>query len=73
MSIKDSGMPYIADKRLFKAVMFARQMYRNGDPPALAAYKAGKYYGVRSSDIGFCMGKVGGRKAARLAALKGGK
>ena len=54
-------MDYIKDKTLFKAVMFARKMIRDGTPVGLAEYKAARYYGVKKSDVSFYVSQTGGR------------
>jgi hypothetical protein len=41
---RDSLMDYIPNKTLFKAVMFARKMMRQGEGPGRANYKAAAYY-----------------------------
>lgn len=61
-------MDYIPDKTLYKAVMFARQMIRNGKDPSHAIRYASKYYDVDMSDIAHYVGQVGGRKKAEANA-----
>jgi hypothetical protein len=39
-----NGLPYIPDKRLFKAVMFSLSMQREGMHPDSADKQAGEYY-----------------------------
>jgi len=53
-------MDYIPDKTLFKAVMFARSMIRNGTRPDIANDRAAKHYRVSVSDVGHYVGQVGG-------------
>jgi len=62
---KKYRMDYIPDKRLFKAVMFARRMMREGKKPAIANSRAAKYYRVSVSDVAQYTGQTGGRVAAR--------
>lgn len=38
-------MDYISDKELFKAVMFAKKMIRDGTRIDIAIYRAATYYG----------------------------
>ena len=57
-------MDYIPDKELFKAVMFARRMIRQGTKPPLANSRAAKYYHVSVSDVAKYTGQTGGRVAA---------
>jgi len=51
------SLPYIDDKQLFKAVMFAITMIQNGEGYALAIYKAAKYYGYETSEVAHYVGK----------------
>jgi hypothetical protein len=54
-------MDYIPDKTVYKAVMFARQMMRNGTPPPIANSRAAKYYGISSSDVAHYTGQNANR------------
>ena len=63
--IKKYEMDYIADKALYKAIMFARSMIRAGTQPGVANTRAAKYYGVSVSDVARYTGQTGGRVAAR--------
>jgi hypothetical protein len=45
------AMDFIADQTLFKAVMFARSMMREGTSPRLANARAAKYYGFSTSEV----------------------
>lgn len=58
----DYIMDYIPDKNLFKAVMFARKMKRDGRSAENAIRTASRYYDVDMSDVAHYMGQVGGRK-----------
>ena len=57
----DYAMDYIADKNLYKAVMWARKMRREGKPARDAIRIAARYYRVSDKDIAYYMGQVGGR------------
>jgi len=57
----DYVMDYIGDKDLFRAVMFARKMMRNGTEPAIAIRRAARYYDVDASDVGHYCAQVAGR------------
>jgi len=63
-------MDYIADKSVFKAVMFARKLMRNGIKPGLANYKAAKYYGVNTSEVAHYVGQVGGNCSQRYSRIR---
>jgi len=58
-------MDFIPDRILFKAVMFARRMMREGVPPPLANYKAARYWRVRVRDVAHYTGQVGASCARR--------
>ena len=58
-------MDYIPDPTLYKAVMFARQMIREGKPPGVANTRAAGYYGVEVSDVARYVGQAGGTQAQR--------
>jgi len=58
-------MDYIPDKKLYKAVMFARNMIRKGINPPIANSRPAKYYKVSVSDVARHTGQTGGRVAAR--------
>ena len=51
-------MPYIDDKQLYKAVMFARRMIRNGTAPKRAIFRASIYYDCHISDVAHYVGQV---------------
>lgn len=55
-------MDYIPDKRLYAAVMYARNMIREGASPAIAIRKAAFTYKQDISDVAHYVGQVGGRK-----------
>lgn len=55
-------MDYIQDKSLYKAVMFACSMIREGTKPNIAVDRAAKYYKVGTSDVARYVGQRGGRK-----------
>ena len=61
-------MDYIPDKDLFKAIMFARRMIRDGEKPQIAITQAAKYYRKNPADVAFYVGQAGGRKRAKAAA-----
>ena len=59
-------MSYIKDKDVYKAVMFARKMRKDGVPTGLAIFKASRYYKVDQTDVAHYMGQLGGNvKATR--------
>ena len=60
----DYVMDYIPDKTLYRAVMFARKMMREGERPSYAIRKASRYYDVNMSDVAHYTGQVGARKRA---------
>jgi hypothetical protein len=45
------GLPHIADKRVFAAVMFALKMMGDGTPPAVANTRAANYYAVPVNEV----------------------
>lgn len=49
-------MPFIPDKNLYAAVMFARQLIRNGNPAAPSIVRAANSYGVHKSDVAHYVG-----------------
>lgn len=53
-------MDYIPDKNLFKAVMFARDMIRNGTSPGMANAIAARHYRYRVGEVARYVGQVGG-------------
>jgi len=59
------SLPYIADKELFKAVMFALSLKKDGLSIPLAVCRAAKYYGVKQTDVAYYVGAKGGRKRAK--------
>jgi hypothetical protein len=56
---------YIPDRTLFKAVMFALRMMREGTPPAVANTRAAGYYGVAVSDVAHYTGQAGAAGSRR--------
>lgn len=56
------SMDYISDKNTYRAVMFARKMYREGRSAENAIRIASRYYDVDMSDVAHYMGQVAGRK-----------
>jgi hypothetical protein len=59
-------LPYIPERQLYAAVLFAPKMIREGTPPGLANWKAARHYGVSTSDVAHYTGLVAGRaKGAR--------
>ena len=62
------GMPYIKDKALYAAVMFARKLIReDGVPPGAAIVRAAKYYDVWRGDVAHFVGIAASRVKARKA------
>lgn len=55
------NMDYIPDKELFKAVMFARKMIREGTPPGIANTRAAGYYGKKVYDVARYVGQTASR------------
>jgi hypothetical protein len=66
--VSNLNMEWIDDKTLFKAVMFARKMIREGTHPTTANFRAAEYYEVAVSDVAHYVGQ-----AASLTRLKRGK
>jgi hypothetical protein len=58
-------MDFIADKELYKAVMFAKKMIKDGTRIDIAIYRAATYYGYSSSDVAHYIGQRGGRTNAQ--------
>jgi hypothetical protein len=58
-------MDYIPDRTLFKAVMFARRMMREGTAPGVANTRAAQYYGVSVADVAHHTGQAAGTSAGR--------
>jgi len=54
-------LDYISDRTLFKAVMFARQMMREGTSARRSNAIAAKYYGKDVSDVARYTGQVASR------------
>jgi hypothetical protein len=52
-------MPYIPNRQLYLAVMFARRMMREGTPPGIANARAADYYSVSVTDVARHTGQVG--------------
>lgn len=65
-------MEYIADKDLYRAVMFAAKMVREGEYKGLAIKKAAYYYQVSMADVAHYLGQRGGRKYANVCAKRSG-
>jgi len=59
------SMDYIEDKTVYKAVMFARQMIRQGTYAPKAIRIAANYYDVSTGDVAHYVGQVGGTAAGR--------
>jgi len=55
-------MDFIPDKEVYKAVMFARNMIRQGKAVSIAIRRASYYYDVDMSDVAHYVGQCGGRK-----------
>lgn len=53
-------MDWIPDKDIFRAVMFARQMIREGTYPGRAVKIAANYYKVVSGDVAHYVGQAAG-------------
>jgi hypothetical protein len=58
-------MDFIPDKELFKAVMFARQMIKQGLSVDIACYRAATYYGFQTHEVAHYIGQRGGRSNAQ--------
>ena len=56
------AMDYIKDKNVYKAVMFACRMIREGRHPAGACEIAADYYGVSQKKVHHYVSQRGGRK-----------
>ena len=56
----NTHLPYIKDKQVFKAVMFARVLREEYGAP-LAIHKAAKYYKVEEHSVAHYMGKLGAK------------
>jgi hypothetical protein len=54
-------MDYIPNKQLFAAVMFARNMMRDGQYPWVANKVAARYYGFKTTAVAQYTGQVAGR------------
>ena len=59
------AMDYIADPTLYKAVMFARQMMREGTQPSVANCRAAQYYHVPVPQVAHYTGQAAGTCAQR--------
>jgi hypothetical protein len=59
------AMDFIPDPTLYKAVMFARHMIREGKPAGVANTRAANYYGVDVTDVARYVGQAGGTSAQR--------
>jgi hypothetical protein len=59
------AMDYIPDPTVFRAVMFALRMMRQGTPPAVANARAADCYGVSVSDVAHYTGQAGGSCSRR--------
>jgi hypothetical protein len=60
-----NDMDYIADKRLYAAVMFARRMIREGTPPGVAITRAANYYEFPTRDVAHYVGQAAARLKRR--------
>ncbi|HOW75598.1 MAG TPA: hypothetical protein PK959_06660 [Candidatus Competibacteraceae bacterium] len=58
-------MDYINDKKLYAAVMFAREKYREGESQDYAIGMAAKKYRVDKCSIAYYVGQVGGTVSGR--------
>lgn len=58
------SMDYIADKDLFKAVMFACALLKDGKSYTKAIGMASKYYNVNPDDVRHFVSQRSGRKQA---------
>ena len=56
------AMDFISNKDVYKAVMFARKLRRDGRTTENAIRIASKYYDVDMSDVAHYMGQIGGRR-----------
>jgi len=59
----------IPDKTLFKAVVFAVHMIREGTPPYIATGRAAGYYRVKTADVAYYTGL----HAARVKEARSGR
>ena len=59
------AMDWIGDKTLYKAVMFARHMIREGTRPPIANHRAAQYYHVKTEDVAHYTGQAAGTYAHR--------
>lgn len=59
------AMDYIPDPTLYRAVMFARKMIRDGTPPGVAISRAAGYYKVNVTDVARYTGQTGGTLSHR--------
>jgi len=59
------AMDFIPDKELYKAVMFARKMIREGKSPGLANHIAAQYYDFYISDIAYYTAQAAGTYSGR--------
>lgn len=60
----DYLMDYISDESVYKAVMFAARMIRQGRTREQEIRTASRYYDVDMSDVAHYLGQRGGRKRA---------
>lgn len=58
-------MDFIADKDLFKAVVFSRKMISQGKPPSMAHRIAARYYGVSQPDVAHYCAQYAGSMSGR--------
>jgi hypothetical protein len=64
------AMDYIADPTLYKAVMFARKMIREGTSPGIANTRAAQYYRVAVAEVAYYTGQAAGTCAQRNRSKK---
>lgn len=68
MSYRSYDMPFIDDKALFAAVMWARKMIREDDVPAgVAINRAADHYGFAPGEVAHYVGIAAQRVKARKA------
>lgn len=63
-------MPYISDKALYAAVMYARRLIRAGNPPAMSIVQAARYWHVDKSDVAHYVGIVASNVKNRRRRMK---
>lgn len=72
MNSRSYDMPYIGNKALYAAVMWARKMIREDEVPAgVAITRAADYYGYASSEVAHYVGIAAQRIRERKSVRKG--